>query len=272
MDDLALRVLGCRGSMVVAGDVHRRYGGNTTCYEIEVEPGHHLVFDCGTGLRKLQQERAGGGPRKYTVFFTHYHWDHVQGLPVFLPLFEAGNRIAFHGPRYRDEGVRDTLGRVVRPPWWPVSLDEASADVSFHDLAGPESVGPVRLQYAAGRHPQGVVAYRIDGPDRSVVIATDHEAGDADADAAVRTLAAGSDVLLHDAQYTPEEHRVARKGWGHSTWESAAAAAHESGVNRLVLTSHDPDRSDEEIDQIRGLARSVFPRADAAHEGMILPL
>ncbi len=258
--------------MAVAGDIHRRYGGNTTCYEAEVEPGHHLVIDGGTGLRTLQRDTAARGGRRYTIFFTHYHWDHIQGLPVFTPLFEAGNHIAFFGPRHRDEGVRHILERVIRPPWWPVSLDDVSARVTFHDLGEKDEVGPIRLSYAEGRHPQGVVAYRLDGSERSVVVATDHETGDPAADASVRSLAADADVLLHDAQYTPEEHRAGRRGWGHSTWEGAVDAAEDSGVGRLVLTSHDPDRSDDQIDQIRAMARSLFPLADAAYEGMTLPL
>lgn len=258
--------------MAVAGDAYRRYGGNTTCFEVEAEPGHHLVIDCGTGLRSLQKDVAKGTPRRYSVVLTHYHWDHIQGLPVFLPLFEAGNQVTFFGPRFDGRSVRETLGAVIRPPWWPVSLDEVAAEVSFRDLSGPFAVGSISIRHAEGSHPQGVVALRLDGPDRSIAIATDHEAGNAEADARLVSLALGADVLVHDAQYTPEEHGTTRRGWGHSTYESAVRAAQDSGVSRLVLTSHDPDRGDEEIDRLKSMARAMFPHTDAAFEGMTIPL
>lgn len=272
MAALSLTVRGCRGSMAVSGERYRRYGGNTTCFEVEVEPRHHLVVDCGTGLRSLQQEVADDPDRRYTIFLTHYHWDHIQGLPVFRPLFDSGAVIEFRGPESEGRAVDEALRPVFRPPWWPVRLDEASARLTFTGLAGPVRVGPVTVTHELLTHPQGVASYRIDGPTRSVVIATDHEAGDSEADARLTRLTEGADVLVHDAQYTPQEHGTIRKGWGHSTWETAVRAAQDAGVRRLVLTSHDPDRSDEAVDSIRAEARSRFPHTDAAYEGMTIPL
>lgn len=268
----SLRVLGCRGSMSIAGEQYRRYGGNTTCYHAEVAPNHHLVIDCGTGLRTLQHDVARRESQRYSIFFTHYHWDHVQGLPVFLPLFQPGNQIVFHGPVDGDMTVERALRSVIRPPWFPVTLDEAAADIRFRTMEGPVDVGGAKVSAAAGTHPQGVLAYRIDGPDRSVTIATDHEGGDPEADAAVVRLAQGTDVLIHDAQYTPEELQNDRTGWGHSSYADAVAAARAAGAARLVLTSHDPDRSDAGVDALRGSARGLFPHTDAAYEGMTIPL
>lgn len=272
MSALNLQVRGCRGSMSVSGDEYRRYGGNTTCFTIEVEPDHHLVVDCGTGLRSLQHAVSSDRPQRFTILLTHYHWDHIQGLPVFLPLFSPENTVTIHGPRFDEIGVRRALGQVMCPPWWPVSLEEAAASVSLVDLSGDLEVGPVAVSHAFGSHPQGVVAYRLRGPSRSVAIATDHEAGDGEADARVSGLAAGVDVLVHDAQYSIEEIRSGRRGRGHSTPESAVRAVAAAGATRLVLTSHDPDRTDAGVDGLRGVARAVFPNTDAAYEGMSIPL
>lgn len=267
-----LLVRGCRGSMAVSGDGFDRYGGNTTCFEVEVEPRHHLVVDCGTGLRSLQRHVGDDTARRFTILLTHYHWDHIQGLPVFSPLFDSGARFDVHGPRSDGRSAREVLGDVFRPPWWPVALGDVAARVRFHDLDGPIEAGPVTVRHTMLTHPQGVAAYRLEGPSRTVVIATDHEAGDAEADARLASFAHGADTLVHDAQYTPKEHDSVRKGWGHSTWQTAVQAAREAGVRHLVLTSHDPDRSDGAVDGIRAEARALFPLADAAFEGMRIPL
>lgn len=268
MTPLSLQVRGCRGSMAVSGEGFRRYGGNTTCFEAEVEPRHHLIVDAGTGLRSLQRSTAADPARRFTIFLTHYHWDHIQGLPMFGALFEPGAVVDIHGPRVDDRPVGDILREVLRPPWWPVPFDEAQATVTFHDLAPSVRVGPVTVTSTPLSHPQGAVAYRLDGPARSIVIATDHEAGDPAVDAGLSGLASRADVLVHDAQYTPREHETTRKGWGHSTWRTAVQAAIDARVKHLVLTSHDPDRTDAGVEVIRGEARALFPLADAAYEGM----
>jgi len=271
VDSSALTVAGCRGSMCVSGDQHRRYGGNTTCFHTEVEPRHHLVVDAGSGIRTLQRDLTGSGPRRVTLFLTHYHWDHIQGIPTFLPLYDRATTLDIHGPFVEGRSPRSVLEEVLRPPVWPVSLDQAAATVRFHELDGPVHVGRVTVTHAALSHPQGVVGYRLEAR-QSIVIATDHESGDAEAEANLRKLADGASVLIHDSQYTPDERETIRRGWGHSDWEGATGVARDAGVKRLVLTSHDPDRTDAQIDVIRGLARTRFPKTDAAFEGMTIPL
>jgi phosphoribosyl 1,2-cyclic phosphodiesterase len=267
----ALVVEGARGSMSVAGPDFRRYGGHTTCFSVEVSPGHHLVFDCGTGLQNLQKRLPPGEPREFTVFLTHYHWDHIQGLPMFSALNDPRNRFTFHGPGHEKRPVQDLLGGVLRPPWFPVTLDERPAGIVYRDLEGPIEVGGLLITPIPLRHPQGCVGYRVDG-ERSVMIATDHEAGDAGVDEHLAGVAGGVDVVLHDGQYTEEEYRIGRQGWGHSTWVGAVDAAVAAGAGRLVVTSHDPTRSDDEVDEIVKQARGRFPLTSAAHPGMRIPL
>jgi len=257
--------------MCVSGDQYRRYGGNTTCFYVEAEPRHHLVIDGGTGIRSLHRRFTGEGPRLISVFLTHYHWDHIQGLPTFLPLFNRHTTIDLYGAAVDGRSPGEILDGVMRPPWWPVSIEDAAATVRFHTLEGPVAAGAVTVAHASLSHPQGVVGYRLDAK-RSIVIATDHESGHGAADGRLRVLAQGAAVLIHDAQYTPDERRGARRGWGHSDWEGATGMARDAGVRRLVLTSHDPDRSDAQIDAIRGQARTRFPQTDAAFEGMTIPL
>ncbi|MDX1691348.1 MAG: MBL fold metallo-hydrolase [Acidimicrobiia bacterium] len=271
MTDRALTVWGARGSMAVSGKRFQRYGGNTTCYSVEVAPRHLLVVDAGTGLRSLERTLDLDEPHEFDIVFSHVHLDHVIGLPLFGALYDGRHRLTFHGaPR---EGLRmtDLLHGAYRPPWWPITIHDAPATTLFRDVDGPFAVGPLTLTPIDLHHPQGSTGYRIDGARRSIVIATDHEAGERRIDRRLAEASRGAAVLVHDAQYTPDEYRD-RRGYGHSTWETAAEAAVGAGVKRLVLTSHDPNRSDEAVDEIVQSARRIFPMTAGAHEGMTIPL
>jgi phosphoribosyl 1,2-cyclic phosphodiesterase len=269
---MLLEVHGARGSAPESGPAFDRYGGHTTCFEIALPDGERLLIDAGTGLASVAASLArddARAPFVATVLLTHFHWDHIQGLPFFPPLFEASTRLRFIATPPPGMTIAEALGAVIRPPWFPVRLDEVAAQLSFEALGSePLRIGPLEVTSAPLAHPGGSSGYRIKHAGRALVIATDVEAADATSQAAVRAIADGAAVLIHDAQYRPAEYLERRTGWGHSTWEQAARIAAAAGVARLVLTSHDQGRSDAAVDAIVDEARAIFPATAAAHEGM----
>ncbi len=263
---------GVRGSMPVSGPSTDRYGGHTLCLDIDAGPGRRYVVDGGTGLVGLDEDLVI--PEEgvdFHFFLTHYHWDHIQGLLFFAPIFDERNTFTFYGHGWNGWDVRRTIESALRPPWFPVSIAETAASKTYVDVReGPFDFDGLLVTPTALHHPQGVSAYRFDLGEASVVIATDYERGDPDSDRALGRLAGGADVLIHDAQYTPDEYPGHYLGWGHSTRHHATDAAREAGVGRLILVSHDPSRTDDEIDAILESARHDFPATDAAYEGMTL--
>jgi phosphoribosyl 1,2-cyclic phosphodiesterase len=265
-------VHGVRGSIPVDGAGCLRHGGATTSFSIELDEATVLVVDAGTGIRSLTPAWAR---REATVhlFLTHYHHDHLNGLPFFAPMLRERSRLVVYG-RTSEDGtpVEDAIRGFMRPPWFPVSIEDVAAAVEFVELDGSEfTLGGIRVISERLTHPQGCTGYRLDSGSTSLVVATDHERGFGPGDDGLRRLAAGADVLLHDGQYLPDEYPN-HVGWGHSTWEGAVAAAHETGATRLVLVSHDPNRSDDAIDGICAAAQAVFPATVAGRAGMTIPL
>jgi phosphoribosyl 1,2-cyclic phosphodiesterase len=267
---------GVRGTAPAFGNSSRAHGGNTTCLEVSSEPAQRLLLDCGTGLRAVDRqlpspEDAGG--IHFDVLLTHYHMDHLMGLPAFRPLYDANNSFTFHGVGYEDQGLQATLESFLCPPWFPLALRDTPADKRYVDLEGqPVDLGRLRITYCRLNHPQGVTAYRLDGPKKAVLFATDCERGDAESDARFAGLAAGIDILIHDAQYTTSEYEQHCRGWGHSTWKQAVEAAHETDAGRLILFHHDPHRRDDELQAIVERAGTIFPAVVAARESMTLDL
>ena len=270
-----LKVWGVRGSMPVSNVGMARYGGHTPCMEIVGEPdATKILIDAGTGITQYQKSLRDPGPAgfEFHIFFTHFHLDHILGLPFFRPLYEPRNRFTFHGYPWRDRGVEEILHSAFSPPLFPVALEDVPASLQFVEMTpAPREIAGLLVSSTRLAHPQGVTGYRIDG-ERSVVIATDYERGDLASDAELDQLASGVDVLIHDAQYTPAEHAGDFAGWGHSTWDHAVEAAQRAGAAQLVLISHDPDRNDEDLDALVRHAQRRFPATVAASEGMVIPL
>jgi phosphoribosyl 1,2-cyclic phosphodiesterase len=266
---------GVRGSIATAGEATRRYGGNTSCVAIEVA-GQHLIFDAGTGIRALGNDlaRAAGVGRVHAnLFFSHLHWDHIQGFPFFGPAYVPGNRVDVWHVRADERApmAREVLSEQMQAPTFPVGLDMMRGELCFHEIT-PEQivrVGEARLRSAAVDHPNGCVAWRIEHEGAAVVYATDleHEI-DAPPPGLVE-LAAGADLLIYDAMYTPEEF-ASRRGWGHSTFEAGAAVAEAAGVANLCLFHHDPSHDDGFMDALGARARRRFRATSVAAEGMVL--
>lgn len=268
MSGFVVKVRGCRGSVPVSGPTFHRYGGGTTCFEIEVSETRRILIDAGTGALGVQPSLPQH-PVHISVILTHMHWDHCLALPFFRPLYDPRNRFDFHGRMVGHMDIEEAIDRVMRPPWFPVNFRSTSAEKRFHHVESgePFSVDDMSVFPVALHHPDGVTGYRIEWRGATLVIATDVEHGVPESDAALLKLASGADVLFYDAQYLPDEYEQRKIGWGHSTWEEGVRVAHEAGVGKLVLTSHDPSRTDDEIDAILERARAVFPNTVAAVEG-----
>jgi phosphoribosyl 1,2-cyclic phosphodiesterase len=271
MAQLTVVCHGCRGSVPVSGPKFHRYGGGTTCLEIKLSEDHRLLIDAGTGALSMLEHLPTGRPLRFTILVTHLHWDHTFALPFFRPFYDPANRFDFYGHHVAGMTMEDALDIVMRPPWFPVNFRSTPAQKRFHHLEEDAfEVEDLRISSARLHHPDGVTAYRIERNGTVLCVATDVEHGEPDSDHKLRELAEGADVLIYDAQYLPDEYEMAKVGWGHSTWTEAVHLAKECGVGRLVLTSHDPSRSDDDVDKILAMARNEFPQTDAFYEGMVL--
>jgi len=276
---IRVKFWGVRGSVPVPGEHTCGIGGNTSC--VEVRCGKQLlVFDGGTGLRLLGKSLYREMPLTLHLFFSHMHWDHIQGFPFFGPAFVPGNTIHMYGGAQVAGRVESAMVGQMESPSFPVRLEQLPATLLFHDLNAGDvvEVSPdTRVRCAAGNHPGGVLAYRVEHGGRSVVYMTDHEPEGGVQPAGLLDIARGADVLIYDCMYTPEEYQgkkdgVSRVGWGHSTFEVGAAFARDAGVGELLLYHHDPDQTDRDVADKVERTKQLFPNSRAAFEGLEVPL
>ncbi len=277
--DLTATCWGTRGSIPTPGPGTLRYGGNTSCLEVQAG-GRRYLFDAGTGIRALSRRLAADGPLDAELFLTHFHWDHIQGFPFCSQLYEADSRIRVHGPPQDGATVAGVLAGMMAPPYFPVQFHALAAKMEFVDVdSRPWSDGTVEVAALRVCHPGFTCGYRLRSGGASVAYVPDNELGRAD-DALYRQMVefcAGVDLLVHDAMCRDDEYTRYR-GWGHSCVGDAVRLAEDAGARRLLLFHHSPERSDDELDGIvhdlrRGLAdRGSVLRVDAAAEGVALAL
>ena len=274
---------GVRGSIPSPGPATAAIGGNTSC--VEVRAGKAIIiFDGGTGLRMLGQSLLKEMPLEAHIFFSHVHWDHIQGFPFFAPAFLPGNVIRLYGGNNVSRTLEDALAGQMDYPSFPVHLTQMGAKMTFKDLAEGETLtlddgmgGAVKLVTARGNHPNGVWAYRLEHEGHSVVYATDTEHY-AIVDPKLTALCKGVDVLIYDSQYTPEEYAGTsggggpKAGWGHSTFEEGVKLAKAAGARKLILFHHDPNQNDDAVREKEKRAKVLMSDAIAAYEGLSLEL
>ncbi len=217
-------------------------------------------------LGNTLDDEFGGAGATVHVLLSHFHWDHLQGIPYFAPLFDERCEIVFYADASSDR-IEAALDSQMQAPFFPIGLDQTAARRQFVSLpAEGMEIGEVRVTPVALTHPQGASGFRIDDGGQSLLYASDHEHGDAIVDDAIRDAATGADLLIYDAQYTPDEYTT-RVGWGHSTWESGVEIASAAGVGKLLLFHHDPGHDDNSLAAIEDEARLRLANTSMAREG-----
>lgn len=278
---LNVTFFGVRGSTPCSCASNQRYGGNTACVSLE-SPGHDpIVLDLGTGLRFFGETQPQDGSFRGHALITHLHWDHVQGLPFFVPINREGAQLDIYGPPQVDGlPLEEAFGEFMRPPYFPVRVDDLIGEIRFHSLGdGDHVVGDAKVRAGSVPHVGPTNGYRVEMDGVTVVYISDHQQptdgslGIADG---VLELCDGADLLIHDAQYTPSEFAL-KAHWGHCTVEYAAHIAKEAGVRRLALFHHDPDHDDEMVDRLlqgaqSSLAACGVDEVIAASEGLTVAL
>jgi phosphoribosyl 1,2-cyclic phosphodiesterase len=277
-----VRFWGVRGSIPAPAPEMAGHGGNTSCIEVTLSDGSEVILDAGTGIRGLGAARKRGAEPVH-MLLTHLHLDHIQGLMFFEPLFDPDCDIRICGPPSLDGPLINRLARYISAPLAPVEIRELPARVSFQDLPGSAwNLGPARVQAARVNHRGPTVGYRITDGDLTLAYIPDHEpALGQSIERSARdwisgvALATGADLLIHDGQYTEAEYHE-RVGWGHSSFTDAVRFARRSGVRRLVLFHHDPERDDQAMHALRDDARSeagdAFEALSVAAEGDTIEL
>ncbi len=286
---MKIRFWGVRGSYPVPGPQTNRYGGNTSCVEVRPKNGPHIIIDAGTGLRRLGKDlmlRNGFGEGRGTshLLISHTHWDHIQGLPFFAPLYQSGNKLYVYARQRDDTHLRAVFATQSDDPYFPVPFNATKADVAFRELVEGArfQIGSVKVSCTRLNHPWIAMAYRLECDGASVVYATDtapftdilleHEfiktpprVGDAPSpehalklrgmrDGLVE-LCRGADLVIYDTQFTPEEYR-SRPHWGHSTPDDAVEIALAAHARTLALFHYSPERSDDEQDAVLAETRA----------------
>jgi phosphoribosyl 1,2-cyclic phosphodiesterase len=269
---MRVRFWGVRGSTPTPQIENMGYGGNTSCAEIRTDSNQVLIFDGGTGIRLLGKElekEFGEQSIRGHILFSHFHLDHIQGIPFFRPLYNSKNHFVFYFFGRRDANLgMDALAGMMANPYFPIDMSKLPCSREYVDLAeGTVEVADAKILVLPLDHPQGCVGYRIEQNGRVISYCTDFEHGTEWSDRNVQTLAKDTDLFIVDSQFTPDE-LPEHAGWGHSSWKQAIESGVKAGAKKIVLYHHDPYHEDTAVDEILRCAMKLHPNVIAAREGL----
>ncbi|MCW8971573.1 MAG: response regulator [Rhodospirillales bacterium] len=264
---MELTFWGVRGTLPVPGERTLRYGGNTSCISLRFPKGQLFIFDAGTGIKNLADSlmKRRLTPLSAKIFISHPHWDHINALPFFTPLYIPGNEFEILGSAHGDVSLREMISAQMDGVYFPITLKEFGARVYFHDLREEELViDGIKVTTKLLNHPGKCLGYRVDHNGHSVCYVTDNELFDEDSDfhnpfyiERLSAFIAGADILITDSTYTDQEYKT-KIGWGHSSINQVVNLADRAGVKTLYLFHHDPDQDDDDIDAKLAIAQSIL--------------
>lgn len=273
---MRVKFYGTRGSIPVCEKGYQEFGGNTTCLRILFSSGDIAILDAGSGIRNLGKDLLQAGHQQYDnifIGFTHFHWDHIQGFPFFLPAYDPLRHftISAIGKNRKEMDLKNIFETQMQQQYFPVPLQKMGAGISFHQSEADWFINETTMVMTMEHnHPGGAYSYRIEQDGKIFVFCTDIEHGET-IDPHVVEFARNADLLVHDAQYTPEELKD-RRGWGHSSWQQALEVAERANVKLIALTHHDPDHDDAFLLEVEKQCQARFPRSLLAREGMEVEL
>jgi phosphoribosyl 1,2-cyclic phosphodiesterase len=251
---MKIKCWGARGSIAVSGNEYLKYGGDTTCIEIRSKNDELIIIDAGTGIRKLGNELVNEPRRVFNIIFTHAHWDHLLGFPFFKPIYIGGVTIRLFGCPFAQQSIKSLLSKSMSPPYFPVKWEDLGAHITYEGLCDRSfSIDSIEITPILLNHPNQGIGYKFTEDGKSFVFLTDnelmyrHPGGLQFPDYVEFTYRV--DLLLHDAEYRPEEYSATRS-WGHSSFADAMRLSMEARVKQLGLFHHNPERSDQLIDEM----------------------
>ncbi len=267
MSDVYLKFWGTRGSLPVSGPMHQKYGGNSSCVELAYHD-QHIIIDGGSGLRFLGDELVQKGVKNITLLISHFHNDHLCGIPFFAPLFDPEVTIKIYALP-NDEGVtlKQALARYMAPPTYPVGLDIFKANIEFvNGCSGEEwAIGDIAIKSHPIPHPGGCHAYRLSTPSQSIVYATDTEHVIGALNQELADFARQADYLLYDCTYDDDEFDKFI-GFGHSTWQEGVRLCQHAEIENLAIIHHAPELTDAMLDERADRAAKIFKNAFVASD------
>ncbi len=274
---MKVKFWGVRGSIPISSSKNSKYGGNTSCVEVNCG-GKIIILDSGTGIMPLGHDIMSGNivkennMKRLYIFISHVHWDHIQGFPFFQPAFEPEFEISIYSSLHDEINIESALRGQMTAPYFPIQLKDMSACMNFKNIKSDENVqiGNVIVKSISLDHPNGSLGYKITCEDKSVAYISDHEHTEKSTQRMIKFLKE-TNLVIFDAQYTPDEYSGSDggggcKGWGHSTWEAAVTLCREAKVGQLALTHH--GHEDLGVDRIESDAQKEFRNTVAAYEGL----
>ncbi len=272
-EQLIVRFWGVRGTVACPGPETVRYGGNTSCVEVRCGD-RQVIFDGGTGLKKLGDLlTASGATADADILFSHFHLDHVAGVPFFAPFYAAGHTFRLRaGKLLPNHSLESVVRGIMSAPLFPIGGESFQAKVQFSDFRPGDALDlgkGINVTTGMLNHPGGAVGYRLEFGGRSVAYVTDTEHRPGELDSAVLALGRGADLMIYDCTYTDEEFPK-YVGRGHSTWQQAVRLAKAAGVKKVAIFHHDPDHDDAFVDGVAAAAQKAHAGAFVAREGLEL--